>query len=325
MNPIAPHRRPTRRAAAARHAGAGMRERIAAALAALALLLASATSLAGEFGQGLLWRVDAPGGGAPSHVYGTVHIDDARVLRLAPAVKAALADSRVVALELVTDADSIAAFSAAAQLPAGRSLEQLMSAEDYARVEDLLRQRYGIPPYVVERMAPWSAYVTLNLPGPRMGLTLDEVLHRMALKQNKRVEGLETVAMQIEAMRAIPEAQQVLLLTSAAREHQSVIAMLRTLIERYLAEDLDGILALQDPLDETTPEAVRAAQRALMERVLFGRNPGMAARAAPLIDAGGAFIALGALHLHGPRGVLAALEKRGYRVTRVPLTEAKSP
>jgi hypothetical protein len=297
----------------------------AAALAALALLFIHTTALAGEFAQGLFWRIDSPGGGVPSHVYGTVHIDDARALKLAPAVKTALAGSRVLALELVTDAESVEAFSAASQLPEGRSLDQLMSAADYARVEEILRNRYGIPPYVIERMAPWSAYVTLNLPGPRMGLTVDELLHRMALKQNKPVEGLETVAMQIDAMRAIPEVQQVLLLTTAAREHDKVVGAVRDLLEHYLREDLDGILNLQDLPDDGLPDDVRAAQDALMESVLWGRNPGMAARAAPLIDAGGAFIAVGALHLQGERGLLAELQKRGYRLTRIPLAGAKSP
>ncbi|MBU3693796.1 MAG: TraB/GumN family protein [Rhodocyclaceae bacterium] len=302
-----------------------LRRLAAAWLATLALLLLNTAALAGEFAQGLFWRIDPPNGGAPSHVYGTVHIDDARALKLAPGVKTALAGSRVLALELVTDADSVEAFATASQLTEGRSLDQLMSPEDYTRVEDILRTRYGIPPYVTERMAPWSAYVTLNLPGPRMGLTVDELLHRMALKQNKPVEGLETVAMQIDAMRAIPEAQQVLLLTAAAREHDKVVDAVRDLLKRYLQEDLDGILSLQDLPAGELPADVRAAQDALLESVLYGRNPGMAARAAPLIDAGGAFIAVGALHLQGERGLLAELKKHGYRVTRVPLDNAQEP
>lgn len=293
--------------------------RLQLALAVL-LLICAPTAGAGEFGKGLFWRIDPPSGAPASHVFGTVHVDDARALKLAPAVRETLGKSRLLALELVTDTASAEAFAAAAQLPETRTLSQTMPAADYARVEELLRNRYGIPPYVVERMAPWSAYVTLNLPGPRMGLTVDELLHRIALKQGKPVEGLETVQAQIAAMQAIPESQQVTLLVAAARQHDRVVEMARELIERYLQEDLDAILGLQDPFDDTLPAEVQAAQNALVESVLFGRNPAMAERAAQLADAGNAFMAVGALHLYGPRGLLAELQKRGHRITRVPLS-----
>ncbi len=284
-----------------------------------ALVLGSSVAGAGEFGQGLFWRIDPPSGAAPSYIYGTIHVDDARALKLAPVVREKLEQSRLLALELVTDADSAEAFAAAAQLPEDRTLQQLIPAADYALVENILRNRYGVPPYVVERMAPWSAYVTLNLPGPRMGLTVDELLHRIALKQGKPVEGLETVQAQVAAMQAIPESQQVALLVSAARQHDRVVEMVRELIEHYLQEDLDAILSLQDSFDEGLPADVHAAQDTLVENVLFGRNPGMAQKAARLADKGDAFLAVGALHLHGPRGVLAELQKRGYAVTRVTL------
>ena len=43
----------------------------------------------------------------------------------------------------------------------------------------------------------------------------------------------------------------------------------------------------------------------------------MAARAAPLLAAGGAFIAVGALHLPGKSGLIARFRAMGYRVVNV--------
>jgi hypothetical protein len=52
-------------------------------------------------------------------------------------------------------------------------------------------------------------------------------------------------------------------------------------------------------------------------RLLHERNVRMAERAEVRLREGGAFIAVGALHLYGGVGVLSLLEQRGWRVTRV--------
>lgn len=43
----------------------------------------------------------------------------------------------------------------------------------------------------------------------------------------------------------------------------------------------------------------------------------MAGRMDARLKEGGAFVAIGALHLYGNDGVLALLQKRGWRITRV--------
>jgi hypothetical protein len=53
------------------------------------------------------------------------------------------------------------------------------------------------------------------------------------------------------------------------------------------------------------------------ERILYRRSEQMVERMRPALAAGGAVVAVGALHLTGERGLLRLLEKQGYRVTRV--------
>lgn len=47
------------------------------------------------------------------------------------------------------------------------------------------------------------------------------------------------------------------------------------------------------------------------------RNRRMVERMARHVNQGGAFVAVGALHLSGENGILRLLEKRGYKVSRV--------
>ena len=56
---------------------------------------------------------------------------------------------------------------------------------------------------------------------------------------------------------------------------------------------------------------------AFEEAMISNRNVTMAERAMPIIDKGNAFIAVGALHLPGEKGVPQLLSERGYTVTAV--------
>jgi uncharacterized protein YbaP (TraB family) len=53
------------------------------------------------------------------------------------------------------------------------------------------------------------------------------------------------------------------------------------------------------------------------QRLLYDRNARMLERMQLQLKTGAAFIAVGALHLYGEKGLLNLLERDGYRLTRV--------
>jgi hypothetical protein len=75
------------------------------------------------------------------------------------------------------------------------------------------------------------------------------------------------------------------------------------------------ILAISDALGGLS-DSERAAQDEFMRDLLQGRNSTMAERAAPLLASGGAFIAVGALHLVGKTGLIERFRAGGYTVTK---------
>ena len=64
-------------------------------------------------------------------------------------------------------------------------------------------------------------------------------------------------------------------------------------------------------------KAERSAQDEFTHVLLVDRNAVMAKRAAPLLASGGAFIAVGALHLTGKDGLIERFRADGYTVTRI--------
>jgi uncharacterized protein YbaP (TraB family) len=53
------------------------------------------------------------------------------------------------------------------------------------------------------------------------------------------------------------------------------------------------------------------------EEMVYSRNADWIPKLEPLLTTGGAFIAVGAGHLQGPRSVIALLAARGYKTTRL--------
>lgn len=281
----------------------------------LAGLLPLGTAQAADFERGLLWRVDRPGVAA-SHLFGTIHLDDARATRLAPAVRNALAASRLLLQEMRADKLSGRIFEAATLLAPGISLRQVAGDAVFERTAALLAAHYRLPPGRTERLKPWAAYLALGQPPRRLGEIVDGVLHRLAREQGLAVAQLESVEAQIAALEAVPLASQLALLDASSRHHEAALAAIDTLVERYLAEDLAGMLSLQAASTGGEPTA-SAALNDLLEHLLWGRNAAMVDRMLPALHQGGAFVAMGALHLHGERGLPARLERLGWRVQRV--------
>jgi hypothetical protein len=281
----------------------------AAARCALLLLLSAAPVLAAErFEHGLLWRVQAPGA-APSYLFGTLHSDDERVVKMPRAARRAFDRAAVVAMEALNDEATVRRYRAAMagrepQLPA-------LLGEDYPRVEALLRES-GVPREVAPRFKPWAALIVLLQPRDATGLTLDNLLLFEAGQRGKRIVHLETVEEQIETLEGMALEVQVALLRDAQARFEEIQAAVYPTLSAYAAGDL----AAQFRINAETMGA-GAAQEVFLERLLYARSARFAKRLAPLIRKGGVFAAFGALHLYGERGVPALLQGQGLRVTRV--------
>jgi uncharacterized protein YbaP (TraB family) len=282
----------------------------------------------GGFDRGLLWRIgparetDAGANTTPSHLYGTLHIDDAAAKAFAAPVRAALRAARRFMPELRSDAESGRAFMAATQLPPGQSLRLIAGDALFARVAELLAQHHGLPPRATERLKPWAAYLQLSQPSQPPVETVDAALERLALGLGKPVEPLEALQAQIDALEAVPPGSQLTLLEGLARRHGEAMAGIARLGACYLDQDLSGLLAQERAIGAGDP-ALQAALDDLLEQIVHRRSERMAARLWDPLRAGGAFVAVGALHLQGERGLPSLLAQAGWRVERVRWRDAR--
>ncbi len=107
----------------------------------------------------------------------------------------------------------------------------------------------------------------------------------------------------------------VALLELSAREPELDDDVYATMLRLYRESRPAEILPIVDVVGAPTDNE-RAAQEEFTHALLTGRNATMAERAAPLLDEGGAFIAVGALHLTGQDGLIERIRAMGYTVTK---------
>lgn len=273
------------------------------------LLLASGAS-AGE--SGLLWRVEGAAA-RPSYLFGTIHSDDPRVNRLPRAVEQALDESDSFTMEVLLDEKVLLELMAVSMLPPEQSLADFLDAALYRKTVAAMA-KHGYPEPAVERLKPWVVLTTLSTPQPRGGEILDLVLFSRADSLGKRVYGLESVAEQVSVLDQLPLDDQIEALRDTLAHLDELEGLFSELYEAYLARDLDRLVALSD---QHMYMGDRETGEALMEQLVDVRNRRMVERMQPQLRDGGAFIAIGALHLPGEQGLIQLLRRQGLKVTAV--------
>jgi uncharacterized protein YbaP (TraB family) len=105
-------------------------------------------------------------------------------------------------------------------------------------------------------------------------------------------------------------------LRHALAHRDELAALLEPTIEAWLKRDLAGIHAGPDRIGRRYPEMAEH-YRILFKTVVENRSIAMAHRLFMPFREGRAFVAVGASHLYGPDGILALIERQGYRVERL--------
>lgn len=265
----------------------------------------------GDFNRGLLWKIEAPGI-APSHLFGTFHSNDPRIVRLPCPVKHAFDGASSYTMEMIMNGNGIVSMAEAMYFVDGKNLRQVLGESLFRETIEGLGLPAGQADAIIN-MKPWAVMMMLSAPRQGGGLFLDFSLQLDATRQGKPTFGLETMQEQIEVFNGMSLDDQVVLLRDAIRSRRQMAGVMEELTHVYLQRDLEGLMRLSEKYQS---EDARV-HRDLMDRLLAQRNRNMASRMAERLKEGNTFIAVGALHLPGEQGLLRLLTSAGYRVTAV--------
>ena len=273
-----------------------------------------------------LWKIEKEGV-APSYLFGTMHMTDPRVIELTPEAKAAFDSAGTVVIESTDILDDKKASMALLSNPSltmftdATTLTSLLSKEDAEKLNKGLTAR-GMPLITVNKMRPWMISAMIVLPACEMQRKqggapfLDIKLAQDAQAAGKKVEGLETIVEQIEAMNAVSMDLHIRSLVEVVALGDKMDDVMETMIALY-AEGRPGLIMpfMKSLKAEGLSSISDEAYGDFEEIMVAARNKVMSARAASILAKGNAFIAVGALHLPGEKGLVELFRKSGYTVT----------
>lgn len=265
----------------------------------------------------LLWEISGRGLTQASYLYGTIHMIEKKDFVLTPLTREAFDRAGRIVFEInLEEMNNLALLFSLSQkilMNGDTTLRQLLTTEDYELVQAHFKKQ-GLPLVVAERMKPMflaamgSGDLMNAAQQPGQVVSYEMEFMDMARRQGKPIGGLESMDFQLSLFDSIPYGVQAQMLVQTLRAGDAGDGQFQQLVERYKAQDLQGLQTLL-----ASDESITA-----FEDLLVGqRNRNWIPVMERLMTAQGTFFAVGAGHLAGDQGVIALLRRQGYSVVPV--------
>lgn len=267
--------------------------------------------------QSMLWEVSGNELKQPSYLFGTYHILKDSYISKAPTVRQAFDKSAGVVVETTVDSAAMLSMAMKAMMP-GKNLKQLISPADYDLVANEFKKMTGYDLAMFSMMKPIMTATTLSMAYTEKesdtlnrftGQPIDLFFASEGRKLNKTVTPLETMEQQMGFLfDHDPVEKQATDLVTMVKEKAGMQKAAGDLTKLYLKGDLDGLYKLSRSFEDKYGD---------LSFLVTERNQTWMKRLPGLMATRPTFIAVGALHLAGPDGLIALLRKQGYQLKAV--------
>lgn len=279
----------------------------------------------------LLYKISGNGLTKPSYIIGTYHLAPVSFADSIPGLKEAMAATEQVYGELdmtdLTSAENLQKMQTAMMLPEGTTLSKLLTAEEMARLNVVLKELMGVDmtnqmvAQQLDGLSPQALQTQLSLliymkkhDGFNPQATFDGYFQQVAQQQGKGVGGLETVDFQVGVLfkgQSLERQKELLMCLVDNKEHTELMA--EQLVEAFFKQDLVGVKAVMDEKEQTKCDSTPEEEDAL----IYNRNANWAKLMPQIMADKATFFAVGAGHLPGEKGVLQLLKNAGYMIEGV--------
>lgn len=289
-------------------------------------ILFAAVAMALPGSAQLLYKVEGNGLASPSYIFGTHHRVPLSVLDSVPSWKSAFDGSRQVVGEVDLSGGQMSVamrMQPYMMAPVDSTLSKVLSKEDYARAS---REFKKIVPdnmldlSALDMLKPQSisALVTKviydkDINPQESQEQLDSYFQTLARENGKTIVGLESVEQQAELLFCTrPIKDQAESLLEILDNPEELAEEAAKLTDSYMKQDLGALLEISEKEKENDESA-----KNFFHLVLDKRNADWISKLPGIMAEAPSFIAVGALHLAGDRGIVEGLRSKGFTVTPI--------
>lgn len=254
----------------------------------------------------VLWCLEFPGSEIRSFLMGTMHAKSEEAYTHLNLATSYLNKCQLFAGEI--DLSNTNYSNSEFYLPADLTLPDLLGYKKYLKYSKLIKKAFDVDLNQFQHYKPLVAQniILEKIIAESNTMSLDFKLHDLASKSGMKLTGIESLEEQNNILKIIPISYQLKMFKDS---FSKIKRMKRTLEKTISLYALGNINALYK-------ESKRGLGK-IRKIMLFERNKIMAERIVKLIQNESCFVAIGAAHLGGNKGVLKFLKESGILITPV--------
>ncbi len=273
----------------------------------------------------ILWKVSGNGLQRPSYIIGTHHMAPLSIKDSIAGLPNALKAIHQVYGELkVSDTQSATTMQKMQQqmmIQSDTTLQSLLTPEEYELVNKFSKENLKLDLAIAPKLKPAAlqniivamAYVKY-IGGFNPQEQLDDYFQTEALREGKKVVGLETAEFQFNLLyNGTSLTRQAQLLMCTLKNIDAQVEQLRAVKNAFMNQDLNKMLQISRERNNDSCDPMPEEEEAMNDR----RNQAWVEKLDVIMREAPTLIAVGALHLPGDKGLLNLLKLRGYTVEPV--------
>ena len=257
----------------------------------------------------LLWQVSGKKLKNPSYLFGTFHLLCKDDINFSEQLKTVLLSSDEVYMEMdMDDPSTMLSGLFYMNMKGGKKLKDLYTAVEYKKVESYFTDSVGIPLMMLQSIKPYFLVAMLypKMMNCKTASGVEEELVSIAKENKKKIKGLETIQFQSSVFDSIPYEWQAKELLKNIDSFSIYKKEFDTMLLQYKNQQL--------PAMENSLAKSEFGSDKYEDILLTKRNLNWVGQLKTIMKKESVFVAVGAGHLVGEKGLINLLRKEGYTV-----------